>query len=59
MLFAIDINGKKGPNKWGYDLFGFLTASSPNSNLLLVAPTYSVEKGGMTTKQMLEKMHSK
>lgn len=22
-IFAIDINGFKGPNKWGYDLFNF------------------------------------
>lgn len=22
-LFAIDVNGTKGPNKWGHDLFSF------------------------------------
>ncbi len=54
-LFAIDINGKKGPNKWGYDLFSFFTVSDGNTYKLL--PTgYAVDKGGKTSQQMIRDM---
>ena len=36
-LFAVDINGRKGPNKWGQDIFTFSTKV-----------TESVEKNGKT-----------
>ena len=56
-LFAIDINGKKGPNKWGYDLFQFGISSSDGNNLK-VDPNIgcgrnTIEKGGKTSKKML------
>ena len=56
-LFAIDINGKKGPNKWGYDLFSFFTARNSKTNLVLIGTTYLVEKGGMTTREMIKSLY--
>lgn len=54
-LFAIDINGKKGPNKWGYDLFSFFTVSDGKTYKLM--PTgYAVDKGGKTSQQMIKDM---
>lgn len=38
-LFAIDVNGRKGPNKWGQDIFTFsvtATASSKSGNAVYV-----------------------
>ncbi len=54
-IFAIDINGMKGPNKWGHDLFSFGTRAT------LEDPAYvatdlscnPVEKGGRNTAYML------
>ncbi|HIT92034.1 MAG TPA: type II secretion system protein, partial [Candidatus Stercorousia faecigallinarum] len=54
-IFAIDVNGKRGPNKWGYDLFSFSVSSEPGKSLNLI-PSYlasPVEKGGKSAKQML------
>ncbi len=54
-LFAIDINGKKGPNKWGYDVFQFRLISALNKPLWLSGSGASmVEKGGSSTNQMLQ-----
>ena len=55
--FYVDINGKKGPNKWGYDLFAFKTAQDVNKAYLVGPTDYPVEKGGMTTQEMLEEMN--
>ncbi len=54
-LFAIDINGMKGPNKWGIDVFSFKTsAPSVNSRLTIVAGICMMpEKGGVSTTQKL------
>ena len=53
-LFAVDINGMKGPNKWGHDLFVFNTVGNINKPAI---PTYGgcniVEKGGRPTLTML------
>lgn len=54
-IFAVDVNGMKKPNKWGYDLFVLSVASDNGSSLNLI-PSYiinPVEKGGKTAKQML------
>ena len=52
-IFAIDINGKKAPNKWGYDLFSFWTISN-GGYYILQGTYYSVEDGGKTTNQMMK-----
>lgn len=54
-LFAIDVNGMKGPNKWGHDLFSFGTRGGI-SKPPYVATNLScnpTEAGGMSTKNML------
>lgn len=58
ILFAIDINGKKRPNKWGYDLFSFFTAADEKSDLVLIGSSYFVEKGGKTTREMLRDLYN-
>ena len=53
-IFAIDVNGKKGPNKWGYDLFEFSTVGSMNIPITIDYGRCSViDKGGKSTKNML------
>lgn len=56
-IFAIDVNGKKAPNKWGYDIFAFSISSDLGSSLNLIPAYFStisvVEKGGKSTKQMM------
>ena len=58
MIFAVDVNGKKGPNKWGYDLFAFFTAADNKSDLVLIGTDYLVEKGGKTTRQMIKDLYN-
>ena len=53
-LFAVDVNGKKGPNKWGYDVFQFITKANINKPLSITAGGCDfIEKGGVTTSQMI------
>lgn len=54
-LFAFDINGQKGPNKWGYDIFAVTLRGSEN-NGIETFKNYSsyVEKGGKKFEEMLE-----
>ena len=57
-LFAIDVNGMKGPNKWGYDLFSFQTKSSIKSPLVLSGGgCMDPEKGGVSTSTMLSEIY--
>lgn len=56
--FAVDVNGKKGPNKWGHDLFPFLTVATSKSNLVIQGfGGYPVEKGGIKVTDMLKQMY--
>ena len=59
LYFAIDVNGKKGPNKWGHDLFSFKIRGNVNKQLYLDegGTCSATEKGGLTTKQMIENMY--
>lgn len=58
-VILIDINGKKGPNKWGHDLFSFKIRGNVNKQLYLDegGTCSATEKGGLTTKQMIENMY--
>ena len=58
-IITIDVNGKKGPNKWGYDVF-FMTLSNHNQNnpqdqkILLTDEFCSLtEKGGRLPRTIL------
>ncbi len=53
VYFIIDVNGKKGPNKWGYDVF-FLTLSQKNGKLRLTDEYASIsQKGGRLPRTIL------
>ncbi len=52
-VFTIDINGHKGPNKWGYDLFSFILKGDSNMIKRIDGMTYVTEKGGKTTEEMI------
>ena len=57
VYFGIDVNGEKGPNKWGYDLF-YLMLNRENSNKDVVAMTEVCElkeKGGSSFTELLLK----
>ena len=58
-LFALDVNGNKGPNKWGYDLFAFIIRGNVNKDLYLDGGgCMDVEKGGVTTNAMIKDMQN-
>ena len=59
-LYLVDINGKKGPNKWGYDLFA-LRVKSNNFKPLKIDDGVCMfpEKGGVTTAKMIENIYSR
>lgn len=52
-LFALDVNGKKGPNKWGYDMFGFRWNNDGKNVVMGTGACVPVEKGGRTSAEML------
>ena len=51
-LAAIDVNGKKGPNKWGHDVFAFSFSKENKTTGIRILPMANscqpVEKGGKT-----------
>ncbi|MDR1168335.1 MAG: type II secretion system GspH family protein [Heliobacteriaceae bacterium] len=56
--FAVDVNGKKGPNKWGHDLFSFAPKGNSPSKVSIAGGTcMQPEQGGVTTAAMIENMH--
>jgi len=56
----IDVNGQKGPNKWGYDLFKM--SFYKDGNNYKFAPigcgVSSTEKGGISSTKMWQQMHN-
>ncbi len=59
-LFALDINGKKGPNKWGYDLFTLKVKSNNFKPLKLSGDgCFKAEKGGVSAQKMIENIYSR
>lgn len=56
-IFAVDINGKKGPNKWGHDIFEFRPVGVIGSPLKLAGGgCMPVDKGGSYAKDMIINM---
>lgn len=54
VIFGIDINGKKGPNKWGYDVFNFQVMGDTDKEIY-VEPSGGcgmIEKGGRNSVEM-------
>ena len=59
-LYIVDINGKKGPNKWGYDLFTFQIKSNNFKPLKLHGGgCVNPEKGGVYAEKMIENIYSR
>ena len=53
-IFVIDTNGKRGPNRWGFDVHQFkLTGDGDGSSWQPIGCGNIAEPGGLTTKQML------
>ena len=54
VAFVVDVNGKKGPNRWGYDVF-WLTLVKTSDNGLRLTDEYSSlsEKGGSLPRNIL------
>ncbi len=51
-IVAVDINGKKPPNKWGHDLFRFILRGSLNGDTRYIHYEGQYEKGGKSDSQM-------
>lgn len=57
LFFGIDVNGLKGPNKWGYDLF-YLNLYRENIRTPVVGLTFVcelIEKGGQSAEEIMLK----
>lgn len=55
-IFAVDINGLKGPNKWGYDVFAFNSKGEAGKGIYLGGSGFA-EKGGVSTAAMIQNMN--
>ena len=52
--FMMDVNGHKGPNKWGYDIFLFSLHGDDVNGITKIEPVNSIrDKGGMTVNEIL------
>lgn len=55
-IFAIDVNGVKGPNKWGYDLFDMRTKLDNDQVSCKVSGGSYAQKGGQSSSTILTKI---
>ena len=54
--YIVDVNGMKGPNKWGHDLFNLRMQVDKNGVVDIVSPVGELtENGGITPSEMVEK----
>ncbi len=54
-VFVVDINGHKGPNKWGYDIFGLhFSGESKNGIRYMKGTNYTIEPGGKGFQEMYD-----
>ena len=57
-IFAIDINGLKGPNKWGHDIFSFSLKGDITGGIKFVGGgCMVVEPGGVSAAQMFKNVY--
>lgn len=57
LFFGLDVNGLKGPNKWGYDLF-YLNLYRENIKTPVLGLTFVcelIEKGGRSVEEIMLK----
>lgn len=58
--WLIDINGKKGPNKYGYDIFNFIVKGTPEKGIIgFFGGQQLVERGGKTFDNMVKEVFGK
>ena len=48
-LYLVDINGKKGPNKWGYDIYTFIL-----SKYTIQCVYNTIEKDGTSCTRLMK-----
>ena len=54
---AVDVNGKKGPNKWGYDIFSLrMDVEGNGSPKIKRAECSTVDKGGSSATALIQNM---
>ena len=56
-IFLVDINGKKGPNKGGYDLFSFDIYKKGDTAVLSAGGCVQIEKGGINPRSDFTKIY--
>ncbi len=56
IILAIDINGKNGPNKWGYDLYSFSIRSDGNYFKYVGDACSTPEEGGSSAQAMINRL---
>ena len=54
-VIVIDVNGQKGPNKWGYDVFRISLKGALTKGLFYTCEGMPVEKGGIHSCDILLK----
>ena len=52
-MYAVDINGLKGPNRWGYDVFAFGLSENGHKLMCSYYLNEFFEKGGKSCKDMM------
>ena len=52
-VFAIDVNGKRGPNKWGHDVFSFAFNEKEPGIIEMQPVCQLIEKGGRHSNNLL------
>lgn len=55
-IFAYDINGMQGPNKWGYDLFDFRTTLANDYTSGIITGGTIKQKQGTSAAEMIKKI---
>ncbi len=55
-VFAFDINGKKGPNKWGYDIYGIIFYGNKENGIQEFRQYVTIEEGGKNLTQRLTEL---
>lgn len=54
---AVDVNGKKGPNKWGYDIFSLrMDVEGKGSPKIMRSECSTVDKGGSSATALIQNM---
>ena len=55
-VFAFDINGKRGPNKWGYDIYGISFYGNAKNGIQEFRQYTVIEKDGKSLTQRLNSL---